>query len=139
MKAHPAFKHIDWGAISQPGFSGAMPLIDELTQDEELRNKPRHHTTKVPAPTVDPPQALKQLKFPQAQPPPKRHNNTEYAAKKTKKQVRFEAVVVANADAEGGVDLGGARDVGLAVGRVAGDAHLKSRAQSQQGIRRTAG
>jgi len=41
-------------------------------------------------------------------------------------------------DAEGGVDLGGARDVGLAVGRVAGDAHLKSRAQSQ-GIRRTAG
>jgi serine/threonine protein kinase len=34
LKAHPAFKNIDWVAISDPEFKGAVPLMDILVKAE---------------------------------------------------------------------------------------------------------
>lgn len=57
LKAHPAFKHIDWVEISSPDFTGAVKLMAELEAYEKEFNEAGGNIVDVPKrkplPTLD--------------------------------------------------------------------------------------
>ena len=55
LKAHPAFKDIDWVAISDPEFKGAVPLMDALVkaENEYHENKANESLVVPKAPMID--------------------------------------------------------------------------------------
>lgn len=55
LKAHPAFKDIDWVAISDPEFKGAVPLMDALVKAENEYNENKANESLIvpKAPMID--------------------------------------------------------------------------------------